>query len=110
MPVKKYKVEIVDEPEIGKVVGIVVKEVRKKNEDAAKRKRVIVDMDTAKLTPPAVAGAPAMWLLKLRRPANDPGTAGDRRVVANTVHLIIYDRYEKIVDRITRRFRAPPTP
>ncbi len=109
MPVPKYLIEVTDNPAIAKVVGIVVKEVRKKNLAAAKRKRVIIDHDTAKAVPPA-GGVPGKWVLKLRRAANDPTVAGDLRVVANVIHLIVYDKYEKVIDRVVRRVRVPPTP
>lgn len=109
MPVKKYLIEIADNPEIARIVGIAVKEVRKKNVDTAKRKRVIIDTDVAKAVPPA-GGNPGKWVMKLRRAANDPAVAGDMRVVANIIHIVVFDRYEKMIDRIIRRIRVPPTP
>jgi hypothetical protein len=104
-----YRIEIDDNPAIAKVVGMAVKEVRKENVANAKRKRAIIDLDVAKAAP-ATASTPAKWVLRLKRAKNDPGISGDMHVVANILHLIVYDKFEQVIDRIIRRIRVDPTP
>lgn len=101
----KFLIEIDDDPRIAKVVGFVIRVTRKKN-NPCKYKQTILDYDLAKSQP----GTPVKWVLKLRRAANNPDIPGDNRVAANIVHLIIYDRFDKQIDSVIRRFPASATP